>query len=401
MNVLLCITGGIAAYKTPALVRLLKKSGFELEIILTDAAEKFVSPLVLSTLNNKRVWRDADFLSAETGFKIPHIKLSQWADIIVIAPCSANTIAKITHGQADNLVSAAVLASYAEEIPVLLFPAMNENMFLNPVTQENLSFLEERNMQIIAPKDGELACGSSGKGRMPEPEEILEEVLRAAVEEHDLYGEHVLITAGPTREYIDPARFISNPSTGKMGIAAARTAWRRGANVKLVLGPVVKAPYSLYGLDVIRVNTALEMRFAVMQNLEWAKFIIKAAAVGDYRAKNFEAHKIKRENNESATIELTQNPDIAAEVGAKKAKDQILVGFAAETDDLMNNALLKLAQKNLDFVIANDISKPDGGFESDKNDAYLFMPNGENFKLSGTKFEVADKMWDFLVEFTL
>ncbi len=394
MNVLLGITGGIAAYKTPALVRLLKKSGFELEIVLTDSAEKFVSPLVLSTLNNKRVWRSSDFLSDEQGYKIPHVNLANWADIIAIAPCTANTIAKLAHGQAYDLLSAAVLARDFGK-PILIFPAMNENMFENSATQENLKALYKLGMDIVEPEAGDLACGKIGRGRMPEPDEILEEILRAAVEDHDLEGSHVLVTAGPTREFIDPVRFISNPSTGKMGVAIARTAWRRGADVKLILGPVT-APYSLYGLDVIKINSALEMRDAVMENLEWAKFIIKAAAVGDYRIKNIEPHKIKREDKENTVVKLTQNPDIAAEVGAKKDKDQILVGFAAESENLINNAIAKINRKNLDYIMANNILAKDGGFESDKNLVHMLSRNGDTETLSGTKFEVADKMWDVL-----
>lgn len=395
MRVLLCITGGIAAYKTPALVRLLKKSGCEIEIILTDAAAQFVSPLVLATLNNKKVWRNSDFLSEEQGFKIPHINLAKWADIIAIAPCTANTAANLAHGTADNLLSAAVLACDLKSTPVLLFPAMNENMLENSATQANLKALEERGVKIISPSSGELACGESGKGRMPEPDEILEEILRAANPVHDLKNINVLVTAGPTREFIDPARFISNPSTGKMGIAVARAAWRRGADVKLILGPVT-APYSLYGLDVIKVSSALEMRDAVMKNLEWAKFIVKAAAVGDYRAKNQETHKIKRENRENPVIELAQNPDIAAEAGAEKSKNQVLIGFAAETDDLMNNAAAKIKRKNLDFIMANNISEPDSGFETDRNVVHMLSRDGADIKISGTKFEVAEKMWDVL-----
>ena len=397
MRVLLGVTGGIAAYKIPALVRLLNKAEIELEIVLTDAAAKFVSPLALAALNHKRVWRDADLLDDNSGFEIPHIKLADWADAAVIAPCSANTIAKLAHGQADNLLSSLVLACGLEDKPVLIFPAMNVNMLLNQATQDNLKILHKRGAWIIEPESGELACGVTGKGRMPEPNEIFEEILKA-VSNQDLNGCNVLITAGPTREFLDPARFISNPSTGKMGVAAARTAWRRGANVKLILGPAeLPDNYSLYGFEVIKVTSAQDMLNAVINNLDWARFIIKAAAVGDYKAKEFKNLKIKREHQDNISIELEKNPDIAAEVGIRKNNLQILVGFAAETDNLINNAKLKLERKNLDYIMANDILGDNSGFGSDMNTVHLLNRNGEDIILSGTKFEVADKMWDVIV----
>jgi len=392
------VTGGIAAYKIPALVRLLNKAGIELEIVLTDAAAKFVGPLVLSTLNHRRVWRDADLLDDNKGFEIPHIKLADWADVIVIAPCTANTIAKLAHGMADNLLSSLVLACGLNNKPVLIFPAMNVNMLLNQAAQDNLKVLRDRGAWIIEPEDGELACGVTGKGRMPEPDEIFEEILKAGVKDQDLNGCNVLVTAGPTREFLDPARFISNPSTGKMGVAAARTAWRRGANIKLILGPVTlpDSLYSLYGFEVIKVTSAQDMLKAVIDNLDWAGFIIKAAAVGDYKAKDFKNLKIKREHQDNISIELEKNPDIAAEVGIRKNNLQILVGFAAETDNLINNAKSKLERKNLDYIMANDILGDNSGFGSDMNTVHLLNRYGDDIILSGTKFEVADKMWDVL-----
>ncbi|MBQ3376780.1 MAG: bifunctional phosphopantothenoylcysteine decarboxylase/phosphopantothenate--cysteine ligase CoaBC [Synergistaceae bacterium] len=396
MRVLLGVTGGIAAYKIPALVRLLNKAGIELEIVLTDAAAKFVGPLVLSTLNHRRVWRDADLLDDNKGFEIPHIKLADWADVIVIAPCTANTIAKLAHGMADNLLSSLVLACGLNNKPVLIFPAMNVNMLLNQAAQDNLKILCDRGAWIIEPESGELACGVTGKGRMPEPDEIFEEILKAASKQ-DLKGCNVLITAGPTREFLDPARFISNPSTGKMGVAVARTAWRRGASVKLILGPAeLPDNYSLYGFEVIKVTSAQDMLKAVIDNLDWAGFIIKAAAVGDYKAKDFKNLKIKREHQDNISIELEKNPDIAAEVGIRKNNLQILVGFAAETDNLINNAKLKLERKNLDYIMANDILGDNSGFGSDMNTVHLLNRYGDDIILSGTKFEVADKMWDVL-----
>jgi phosphopantothenoylcysteine decarboxylase/phosphopantothenate--cysteine ligase len=390
-NVLLGITGGIAAYKTPELVHILRKAGCEVEIIMTGAACSFVAPLALSTLSGRRVWLEDDFLSYEYGFKIPHISLTEWADVFAVAPCTANTAADMAWGRGDGVIGAAFLAA---RCPVLAFPAMNENMYRHPATQENLKRLAGFGVRVIEPDSGPLACGSEGKGRMPEPEDIAEEIFRTVSPVHDLDGVHVLVTAGPTREYLDPARFISNPSTGKMGLAMARAAWYRGANVRVVLGPVA-APRTLHGLDVIPVVSAIDMRDAVMNNLPWASFIVKAAAVGDYRAKNIAEHKVKREGHGSISVELEQNPDIAAEVGAKKTDRQILVGFAAETDDLLKNAKTKMERKGLDFILVNDITARGSGFASDTNTLRLLSRGGEEEgKLfSGTKEDVAMDVW--------
>ena len=395
-RVLLGITGGIAAYKTPELVHRLTKAGCEVEVIMTRAAERFVAPLALSTLSGRRVWReDDDFLSAEHGFEIPHIRLPEWADVFVVAPCTANTASDMANGKADGIIGAAFLAA---KCPVLIFPAMNENMYNHPATAENLKRLSGYGAKVVEPDSGPLACGSSGKGRMPEPEDIAEEIFRAAEPVHDLDGVHVLVAAGPTREYLDPARFISNPSTGKMGLAMARAAWYRGADVRVVLGPV-EAPRTLHGLDVIRVVSALEMRDAVMDNLPWSDFIVKAAAVGDYRAKERAERKVKREGHDTVSLELTQNPDIAAEVGAKKKSSQTLVGFAAETDDLLKNAKGKMERKGLDFILVNDILGKDSGFASDTNTLRMLSRDGDVEKeFFGAKEDVARDVWDELVK---
>ena len=390
-KILLGITGGIAAYKIPFLVRLLKKSNCEIEIIMTPSAENFVTPMTLATLANKRVWRENDFIAE--GHNIPHIKLSEWADVIAIAPCSANTLAKIAHGIADNLLTSTILAA---SCPIIIFPAMNQKMFMNPATQENIKILSDRGINIINPDSGDLACGESGRGRMPEPQEIFCELQKVLCGVNDMSGEKVLITAGPTHEYLDPVRYIANPSTGKMGAAMARAAWFRGADVKLIAGPV---NIDSYGFEVIRVSSAQEMLNAVMKNLEWADFIVKAAAVGDYRAKNFNAQKIKREGKDSLFIELVQNPDIAAEVGRLKRENQILIGFAAETENILTHAREKLSRKNLDYILANDVTGKDSGFASDSNIIRAIPRDeakGEKI-FTGLKQEIAFEIWDYVL----
>ena len=384
-KILLGITGGIAAYKIPALVRLIKKAGCDVEIIMTENAKNFVTPMTLETLAGKKIHSDENF-----DFHIPHIKLNDWAEIFVIAPCTANTLAKITHGVADNLLTSAAVAAHC---PVLIFPAMNENMFENQATQENIKILSARGLKVISPAAGDLACGISGKGRMNEPEEILLEIFKSLSPVHDLSGKNVLVTTGSTHEYIDPVRFISNPSSGKMGTAMARAAWYRGANVKIISGPV---EIDSYGFEVIKIKSALEMLDAVKKNLAWADYIVKAAAVGDYRAKNFSEQKIKREGKNNFSIELEQNPDIAAEVGKLKLENQILIGFAAETQNISENAREKLARKNLDFILANDVMSENSGFATDTNTLKL-IPRDKNKKekiYSGLKQDIAFEIWN-------
>ena len=387
-KVLLCVTGGIAAYKIPALVRLLRKADCEVEIILTESAKKFVAPMTLATLSGRKVWTDDDF-----DHTIPHIKLTQWADVLVVAPCTANTIGKISWGIADNLLTSAVIAATC---PVLVFPAMNENMYNNDATQYNLSALGERiSLYVVTPSEGDLACGVKGKGRMPEPEEIMHEIFRELCPVKDMAGDRILVTAGPTHEYIDPVRYISNPSTGKMGIAMARAAWYRGAEIKLIAGPV---DVDSYDFEVTHVKTALEMLEAVKKNLAWADYIVKAAAVGDYRAKEFHADKIKRGNKDSITLELIQNPDIAAEVGKLKRDGQILIGFAAETQNLLQNATEKLERKNLDYILANDVSAKDSGFGVDTNTLKMLKKGKPAKTFTGLKDDIAFEVWSDVIQ---
>ena len=386
-KILLGITGGIAAYKTPELIRLIRKSGNESEIILTQSAKNFVAPMTLETLSGRKVWTDSDFDST-----IPHIKLSKWAEVFVISPCTANTLAKISHGIADNLLTSAVIAS---KCPVLIFPAMNENMYDNPATQANISALKSRGLKVVEPSSGELACGVYGKGRMPEPHDIMHEIRRALTP-HDMAGKRVVVTAGPTHEYIDPVRYISNPSSGKMGTAMARSAWYRGAEVRLIAGPV---DVDSYGMTLIRAESAGDMLDAVMESLSWADYVVKAAAVGDYRAKEISPSKLKREGRDSLTLELVQNPDISAEAGRLKRPGQILIGFAAETDNITENARAKIVRKNLDYILANDVTGENSGFRSDSNTLKL-IPRSENEAVqtfSGLKEDIAFEIWSRII----
>lgn len=386
-KILLGITGGIAAYKIPELIRLIKKSGNEPEIIITPSAEKFVTAMTLETLSGRKVFTDGNFDSS-----IPHIKLTEWAEVFVIAPCTANTLAKISHGIADNLLTSSAIAA---KCPIVIFPAMNENMYDNPATQENILTLKSHGVKVIEPSSGELACGVSGKGRMPEPREIMHEIFRALCV-HDMAGQKVIVTAGPTHEYIDPVRYISNPSSGKMGVAMARSAWYRGAEVRLIAGPV---DVDAYGMNLIRVTSAEEMLDAVRENISRADYVVKAAAVGDYRAKEISPQKIKRGDKDTLTLELVQNPDISAEAGRLKRPGQILIGFAAETDNVTENARAKLARKNLDYILANDVTAENSGFRVDTNTLKL-IPRNEDESVqtfSGLKDEVAFEIWSRII----
>ena len=391
-KILLGVSGGIAAYKTPELVRAWLLVGCEVEVILTDAAAKLVSPLALSTLLKRRVWRDCDFLSDELGWTIPHITLSCWADVLVVAPCSANALRAAATGDAGTLLGAAMLACSA---PKILFPAMNSHMWGNPASKANAGTVSERGYRVIDPDSGMLACGYEGKGRLPSIEAIVDETWFSLRGNKDFAGKRVLVTAGPTHEYIDPVRFISNPSTGKMGCAIAAEARYRGAEVVLVSGPVgIRRPS---GVRVVDVTSAAEMRDACLAEAGSCDVIIKAAAVGDYRAKNYAERKIKRGDAPEITLELAANSDIAAELGRMKKPGQILVGFAAETDNMAENATAKLDAKQLDLVAANDVSADGEGFASDTNRIELFFAARYGKKptsISGSKWEAASGLLD-------
>ena len=385
-KIVLGVTGGIAAYKAAELVRLLVKAGAEVKVAMTSHAAKFVTPLTFEALSGNKVIND--MWGPETA-PMDHITLGQEADLIIVAPATANFIGKLAHGIGDDFLSTMVLAATAR---ILLCPAMNTQMYTNPAVQDNLRILKGRGCTVMDPEEGGLACRTEGAGRLPEPPDIVEEAL-ALVTAKDFSGLRVLITAGPTIEPIDPVRYITNRSTGKMGFALAKAARMRGAEVTLVSGPTHLKPPR--GVSFLRVKTAEEMRGSVLEKSRACDVIIKAGAVLDYRPREKALHKIKK-TEESQTLELVRNPDILGELGRMKRDTRcLLVGFAAETQDLVGNAAEKLKRKNLDLIIANDVSRQDAGFESDTNAVKVLYRDGrvEDLPLA-TKDDVADLLLD-------
>lgn len=365
-QIILGVSGGIAVYKAVELLRLLTKAGAVVHVIMTRAAREFVAPLTFQTLSSNPVHTELFNLISEQ--EIGHISLADRADLFIIAPATANIIGKLACGIADDMLTTTVMATKAK---VLIAPAMNVNMYTNPVYRDNEERLRRLGYLFVPPEKGELACGWEGEGKLAAPETIFEAAV-AALTPKTLTGETVLVTAGPTREEIDPVRFISNHSSGKMGYALAREAQRRGACVILVSGPVALAPPD--GVELVAVESAAEMHAAVVARAGECSVIIKAAAVADYRPQERENAKIKKQNGEM-TLRLVKNPDILAELG-QLAKRPFLVGFAAETHDLEAAAAKKLAEKNLDMIVANDVSRPDAGFNVDTNAARLLFRDG-------------------------
>ena len=390
-RILLAITGGIAAYKAPELLRALRKAGHEVRCALTSEAERFVSPLVLQSLSGRSVRRDL-FDAGEEG-EIDHIGLADWAELILVAPATANLMAKMAHGLADDLVSTVLLATQA---PVLLAPAMNVNMWSHPATQTNLAILRSRGIDFVGPEAGELACGWEGLGRMSDPGTIVA-AAQARLTPKSLAGERVLVTAGGTAESIDRVRTITNRSSGKMGFAIASEAARRGAEVVLVAGAAsLPTPFGVRRIDV---GSALEMRDAVLAELEAASIVIKAAAVADFRPQTAADRKLKKEDlpeSGSLQLELVQNPDILAEICRNKGS-RIVVGFAAESHDVVAAAQRKLARKGCDLIVANDISRTDSGFEVDRNAVLFVWPDRQVEELpllekSGVAAQLLDRI---------
>ncbi|MFH1488642.1 MAG: bifunctional phosphopantothenoylcysteine decarboxylase/phosphopantothenate--cysteine ligase CoaBC [Pseudomonadota bacterium] len=380
------VTGGIAAYKAAELVRLLVRAGARTRVAMTQNATRFVAPLTFEALSGRRVvW---DMWDPETG-PMDHISMGQEADLIIIAPATADFIGRMAQGFGDDFLSTMVIASTAR---ILVCPSMNDRMFLNPAVRENLERLKGRGISIMEPAEGELACGAEGPGRLQEPAVILEQAAILLGRE-DLSGMRFLVTAGPTIEPIDPVRYITNRSSGKMGFALARVARQRGADVTLISGPTNLGPP--FGVALERVRTTEEMKEAVLRHSPQSDVIIKAAAVSDYRPKNMAAHKIKKGHKVHA-LELVPNPDILAELGSLRGNHRwVLVGFAAETQDLAANAGEKLKSKNLDLIVANDVSREDAGFESDTNRVKILSRDGgvEDCPLM-TKEETADRILD-------
>jgi phosphopantothenoylcysteine decarboxylase/phosphopantothenate--cysteine ligase len=383
-KVVLGVTGGIAAYKAAELVRLLVGAGVDTRVAMTAHATKFVAPLTFEALSGNRVVCD---MWGTGAVPLDHIRLGQESDLIIIAPATANMIAKMAHGMGDDFLSSMILAATAK---VLVCPSMNTHMFQNPAVQDNIKLLEERGFVSMTPSEGELACGTEGPGRLPEPADILEHA-RMLLSEQDLLGMRILVTAGPTIEPLDPVRYLTNRSSGKMGYAIARAARLRGADVTLVSGPTgLKPPHDVHFCEV---KTAEEMRQAVLAPGSPYDVIIKAAAVSDYRPKVRAEQKIKK-GQENQILEMVKNPDILAELGSAKGDSpRVLVGFSAETEDLAANARQKLEKKNLDMIVANDVSREDAGFESDMNLVKIMYRDGhvEEFPLM-TKDEVADQL---------
>ncbi|PLX95093.1 MAG: bifunctional phosphopantothenoylcysteine decarboxylase/phosphopantothenate--cysteine ligase CoaBC [Desulfuromonas sp.] len=367
-KIVLGVCGGIAAYKAVELLRLYIKAGAEVFVVMTRHAQEFVTPLTFQTLSGNPVHTDLFNLYQEK--EIGHISLADRADLFVLAPATANVIGKLACGIADDLLTTTVMATKA---PVLVVPAMNVNMWENSIYRENEERLRRHGYQIMEPATGYLACGWEGKGKLPDPSAIFA-ASEALLVPKDLAGEVILVTAGPTCEPLDPVRYMSNNSSGKMGYAIAKAAQQRGARVFLVSGPVALEPPS--GVEYYPVKRAQEMLATVERLWEPTTVLIKAAAVADYRPREVAEGKIKKGEGESLMLELVKNPDILAQLGAKKG-NRLLVGFAAETDDLLANARKKLTAKNLDLIVANDIAQPGAGFDVDTNIVRLLTPDGD------------------------
>jgi phosphopantothenoylcysteine decarboxylase / phosphopantothenate---cysteine ligase len=384
-KILLCVTGGIAVYKAVALTSKLVQNGAEVKVVLSESAAKFVTPLTFQSISRNEVYTDT--FDEKNPRKIAHIDLADWADLIIVAPATANTIAKMACGLADNMITTTLLAATC---PIWIAPAMNVHMYNHPAVIKNIAVLNKYGYQFIEPSEGYLACGYVGKGRLEEPEKIVSLVEKYFQKDNlPLLGKTVLVTAGPTREKIDPVRYITNHSTGKMGYAVAEAARNAGAKVILVSGPTnLSCPN---GVERINVESAADMYEAVMAHFDTTDIVIKSAAVADYRPKTAYDHKVKKKPGE-AVIELERTKDILFELGLKK-KEQILIGFAAETNNIEEYANKKLLAKNADMIVANNVKTDGAGFGTDTNIVTLFKRDGSNIKLPlMTKKKVAEKI---------
>ncbi|MCR5758082.1 MAG: bifunctional phosphopantothenoylcysteine decarboxylase/phosphopantothenate--cysteine ligase CoaBC [Selenomonas sp.] len=370
-RIVLGVTGGIAAYKAVEIASRLRKAGAEVHVIMTREATEFVTELTFREITGQPV--SVDMWQKVANFNVEHIALANLADVVLIAPATANILAKISVGIADDMLTTTVLATKA---PIIMAPAMNTNMYENPVTQKNIGELKARGVQIIEPAAGHLACGIEGKGRLPEPVEIVAAVTAFMTGKQLLSGKKIIVTAGGTIEPLDPVRYLGNRSTGKMGYAIAQEAARQGAEVLLVSGPS-NLPNPV-GVRMVRIQTALEMQAAVQAEYTEADAVIMSAAVADYRPKTVAREKIKKSDGK-LVFELERNPDILYGLGQQKGQ-QLLVGFAAETCHLEEYARKKLVKKNLDFIVANDVSAKDAGFAVDNNRVQLFFRNGDSEK---------------------
>ncbi|WP_280769042.1 bifunctional phosphopantothenoylcysteine decarboxylase/phosphopantothenate--cysteine ligase CoaBC [Salipaludibacillus daqingensis] len=390
-HILLCVTGGIAVFKAAALTSKLIQQGYKVKVVMTDSAREFVTPLTFQALSRDHVYMDT-FIEPNPE-KIAHIDIADWADLVVIAPATANIIGKLANGIADDMVTTTLLATTA---PVMIAPAMNVHMYDHPAVKRNMETLRTFGYHYIEPNEGYLACGYEGKGRMAEPEDILAMIDHHFIRKENKrwHGKNVLVTAGPTQEEIDPVRFFSNRSSGKMGYAIAEMAAARGAHVTLVSGPSsLSAPH---GVNLVSVRSAEEMYKTVHSHFDQMDVIIKAAAVADYRPKSFHTNKMKKTEGD-LSVEMERTDDILKTLGEKK-KNQVLVGFAAESENIEENAKKKIKSKNLDMIAANSINNEGSGFQGDTNELTLFFADGKEIEISlTTKKLAASQLLDAIV----
>ena len=389
-TVLLCVSGSIAAYKIAYLASALKKLKADVHVLMTRNATNFINPITFETLTGNKCL--VDTFDRNFEFSVEHVSLAKAADVVLVAPASANVIAKLAHGLADDMLTTTVLACTCKKI---ISPAMNTRMFENPITQDNLKICEHYGMEVISPASGYLACGDTGAGKMPEPEVLLQYILKEVQYEKDLKGKKILVTAGPTREAIDPVRYITNHSTGKMGYAIAKTATLRGAEVTLVSGPAEVEPPMF--VNFVPVVTAKDMFEAVTSRSDEMDAVIKAAAVADYRPKFVNTEKTKKKDGDMA-IELERTDDILKWLGEHKKDSQFLCGFSMETEHMLENSRAKLKKKNLDMIVANNLKERGAGFETDTNIVTMITPD-QIFKLElMSKEEVAFHLLDKILE---
>ena len=391
-NILLGVTGGIAAYKIANLASMLKKQGANVKVIMTENACQFITPMTFETLTAQKVYTDTFDRNFE--FKVDHIELGKWADVFLIAPATANIIGKLANGIADDMLTTTALAM---RCPILVSPAMNTAMFENKVVKHNIMKLRTYGMDIIMPASGHLACGDTGAGKMPEPEMLLEYIKRGVYKKKDLVGKKVCVSAGPTREAIDPVRYISNNSTGKMGVEIAKMAAYRGAKVSLIMGPSnVFVPDFINRIDI---KSAEDMYEEIMKISDSQDIIIKAAAVADYTPANYSDEKIKKKDGD-LSIELSRTKDILKELGERKEnnpKKQFICGFSMETENMEENSKNKLAKKNADMIVANNVKVDGAGFGTDTNVVTIFTKDNEIRLDKLSKTEVAEKIFDEIV----
>lgn len=390
-TVLLGVTGGIAAYKTASLASMLVKNGYDVQVVMTQNATNFINPIVFETLTKHKCLIDTFDRNFE--FSVEHVALAKWADVVMIAPATANVIGKLAHGIADDMLTTTVMA--CRKCRKIIAPAMNTEMYLNPVVQDNMKILEKYGYEIIKPAEGYLACGDIGAGKMPEPEVLYEYIYNAIAYEKDMEGKKVLVTAGPTQEAVDPVRYITNHSSGKMGYAIAKVCAARGADVTLVTGPT-SIPKPLF-VKVVPVTTAKDMFEAVKKEAETADIVCKAAAVADYRPKYVSDEKVKK-SAEQLVLELEKTDDILKYLGEHKRPGQYLCGFSMETENMVSNSRVKLEKKNLDMVAANNLKDEGAGFQGDTNLMTLITKEDETTLPLLSKEETAARILDKVVE---